>query len=245
MRSVTRWVGALVAVAGVAFVVRELVRSWDDVRDAISDADPALLVLAPVVGAFGMLLIGLGWRRCLAILGARRGYLDTMYRYYVGQLGKYVPGGIWPVVGRGEMARRGGVAGSVAYASTVLSIGVTYLAAILTVAIALVAGAAGGDGVAWQPVVALLPIGILALHPRVVAATLRLVRRVSGRELGIPVPSWGVSVGLVALHVPAWLAIGGATWLTAIAIDPWDPDLLNLMFATVLSWIVGLLVVPA
>jgi hypothetical protein len=129
--------------------------------------------------------------------------------------------------------------------STVLSIGVTYLAAILVVALALVAGATGGEGVAWQPVVVLLPLGILALHPRVVAATLRLLRRLTGRELGIPVPSWGSSIGLVALHVPAWLAIGGATWLVAHAIDPSDPDLLNLMFATVLSWVVGLLVVPA
>ncbi|NEE01222.1 lysylphosphatidylglycerol synthase domain-containing protein [Phytoactinopolyspora halotolerans] len=245
MRSVTRWVGLIVAVAGVVFVVRELVNSWDDVRDAIGDADPALIAAAPVVGAGGMLLIGLGWRRCLAILGARRRYVDTLYRYYVGQLGKYVPGGIWPVVGRGEMARRGGVAGSVAYGSTVLSIGVTYLAAILIVVLALVAGAAGGDGVAWRPVAALLPVGILALHPRVVAAVLRLLRRVSGRDLGIPVPSWGVSMGLVGLHAPAWLAIGGATWMVALAIDPSEPELLNLLFATVLSWVVGLLVVPA
>jgi glycosyltransferase 2 family protein len=98
MRTVTRWVGLLVAVAGVAFVIRELVRSWDDVQEAVGEADPALLVVAPVVGACGMLLIGLGWRRCLAMLGARRGFADTLYRYYVGQLGKYVPGGIWPVV---------------------------------------------------------------------------------------------------------------------------------------------------
>jgi uncharacterized membrane protein YbhN (UPF0104 family) len=144
------------------------------------------------------------------------------------------------------MARRGGVPASIGYGSTVLSLGLTYLAAILTVALALVAGAAGREGGWWwQPVLALLPLGVLALHPRVVEAVLRLARRVSRRELAIPVPRWGVSVGLLVWHVPAWLAIGAATWLVAVALDPGAPDFRNLLFATVLSWVVGFLVVPA
>jgi hypothetical protein len=243
---VVRSVGLAVAVLGVFFVGRELVRSWDEVRDAIADANPGLLLLALLVGATGFLVIGLGWRRCLAALGSHPPARDALHWYYVGQLGKYVPGGIWNVVGRGEMARRGGVPASIGYGSTVLSLGLTYLAAILTVALALVAGAAGREGGWWwQPVLALLPLGVLALHPRVVEAVLRLARRVSRRELAIPVPRWGVSVGLLVWHVPAWLAIGAATWLVAVALDPGAPDFRNLLFATVLSWVVGFLVVPA
>jgi uncharacterized membrane protein YbhN (UPF0104 family) len=41
------------------------------------------------------------------------------------------------------------------------------------------------------------------------------------------------------------LAIGAATWLVAAALDPGAPDALNIVFATVLSWVVGFLVVPA
>jgi hypothetical protein len=245
MRRIVRSLGLVVAVLGVGFVTRELVRSWDDVRAAIADANPGLLAAALVVGSAGFVVIGLGWRRCLRAMGARPAIRDALHWYYVGQLGKYVPGGIWPVVGRGEMARRGGVPASIGYGSTVLSLGVTYLAAILTMTLALAAGATGRDGVLWQPVLALLPLGILALHPKVVAAALRAARRVTRRELRIPVPSWGVSVGLLVWHVPAWLAIGTATWLTALALDPGSPDLRNLLFATVLSWVAGFLVVPA
>jgi uncharacterized membrane protein YbhN (UPF0104 family) len=243
---IVRSVGIAVALLGVFFVGRELVRSWGDVRAAVADANPGLLALAFVVGSAGFLVIGLGWRRCLAALGSRPPARDALHWYYVGQLGKYVPGGIWNVVGRGEMARRGGVPATIGYGSTVLSLGITYLAAILTVAIALVAGAGGREGGWWwQPVVALLPLGVLALHPRVVEAVLRLARRVTRRELNLTVPRWGVSVGLLLWHVPAWLAIGTSTWLVAVALDPGRPDFRNLMFATVLSWVVGFLVVPA
>lgn len=245
MRRVVQSLGVIIAVLGVIFVTRELVTSWDDVREAVAGANPLLLLCALAVGSCAMLIIGLGWRQWLAVLGARRPARETLHWYYVGQLGKYVPGGIWPVIGRGEMARRGGVAPSVGYSSTVLSLGVTYLAAILTVAIALLAGAAGGDGVLWQPVVVLLPLGVLALNPRVVAAVLRVARRITRRELSIPVPSWGTSAGLLLWHVPAWIAVGSATWLVTVALDTTTPDFRNILFATVLSWVVGFLVVPA
>lgn len=245
MRRIVRSVGLIIAVLGVFFVARELVASWSDVREAIAGANPGLLLAALVAGSGGPLIIGLGWRRCLAVLGAPRAARETLRWYYVGQLGKYVPGGIWAVVGRSEMARRGGVAATIGYSSTVLSLSVTYLAAILVMALGLAAGAAGREGVLWQPVLALLPLGVLALHPRVVETALRAGRRLLRREVPIPVPRWGVSVGLLLWHVPAWLAIGAATWLVAAALDTTVPDVRNLLFATVLSWIVGFLVVPA
>lgn len=231
--------------AGLVFVLQELVRSWGGVRSAISAAAPAPLVMAALVGTAGMLVVGMGWRRCLAVLGVRRAVVDTLYRYYVGQLGKYVPGGIWPVVGRGEMARRGGVPGAAAYGSTVLSMGVTYLAAILTAVVALLLDVvdAGATAGAWWLVFLALPVGMLALHPRVAGSMLWLGRRVSRRELDVPVPRWSESISLVVWHVPAWVAIGASTWLVAVSLDPATPDPRNLVFAAAMSWFVGFVVV--
>jgi glycosyltransferase 2 family protein len=237
-------VGLIIGVAGAFFVVRELARHWDEVRATAEGANLGPLVLAFAVGSLGMLTIGLGWRSCLSTLGVPRPALDTLRRYYVGQLGKYVPGGIWPVVGRAEMARRGGVPGAVAYGSTVLSLGLTYLAAVLTALGALLAGAGGGEQVRWEPVIALLPLGILALHPRVVGLVLETLRKVSRRELDVPIPRWRSSVSLLFRHVPAWLAVGGATWLVAVALGASQADGRNLLFAATLSWVVGFLAVP-
>ena len=245
MRRLLRSLGLLIGLLGVVFVATELARNWQDVREAATGADPALLIAALVVGSAGPLAIGLGWRRCLSLLGARCSVRDTLHWYYVGQLGKYVPGGIWTVVGRGEMARRAGVPGGIGYSSTILSLAVTYLAAVLTMALALAAGAAGNDAVAWQPVLLLLPLGVLALHPRVVRSLLRVGRRVLRRDLQIPVPRWRDSIGLLVLLVPAWLAIAAATWLVAAALDPATPEVRNLIFATTLAWIAGFLVVPS
>jgi len=141
------------------------------------------------------------------------------------------------------MARRGGVSGTAAYGSTVLSLGLTYLAAILTAAGALLAGGLGSGEAYWQPVIALLPLGVLALHPWVVGAVLAAGRRLSRRPIEIPVPPWMVSITLLARHVPAWLGIGAATWLVATALEGGGVDFRNLLFATTLSWVVGFLAV--
>ena len=244
MKRLANAAGIVIGILGVAFVLRELARHWDEVTELISGSEPAGFALAFVLGLSAMTTIGLAWRRCLHVLGQRRGVADTLHRYFVGQLGKYVPGGIWPVVGRAEMARRGGVPGAAAYGSTMLSLGLTYLAAVLTVLLALLSGSAGGAEVAWQPIAILLPAGLVALHPRVLEWVLRLLRRVTHRALEVHVPRWDVSVTLLLVHIPAWLAISGATWLVARALSGSAPDLRNLVFATTLSWLVGFLAVP-
>jgi glycosyltransferase 2 family protein len=235
--------GIVIGVLGVAFVLRELTRNHREVLEAAADAQSWQLAVALLVGFASMTTIGVGWRRCLQELGAPLPVADALRRYFIGQLGKYVPGGIWPVVGRAEMARRGGVSPGVAYASTVLSLGLTYLAAILAATGTLLMGATGGAEVTWQPVVALLPVGVAALHPAVVERVLQLLRRISGRPLSIRVPRWSTSVLLLLLHLPAWLGIGLTTWIIAQALAPTPVDVRNIVFATTLSWVVGFLAV--
>ena len=244
-RRVLNGLGVAIAIAGVFFVVRVLVSQWDDVVDAIRNANVSVLLLAFAFGIAGMTQIGLGWRRALSLVGEPRPIVDTLYRYFVGQLGKYVPGGIWPVLGRSEMARRGGVPGTAAYAGTLLSLGATYLAAILTAVLALPAGLdrSADLGAARLWVVALLPLGLLALHPRALGALRGAGIRVTGRRVDIGIPPWWTSVRLALRHIPAWLSIALATWSVSVALGA-TGSIWNIVFATALSWVVGFVIVP-
>ncbi len=244
MKRLSNAVGLLIGGLGVAFVVRELARQRNQVMAVLAEARYGWLVLALIVGLASMTTIGLAWRRCLRVLGYRRSGPDTLRRYFVGQLGKYVPGGIWPVVGRAEMARRGGIPGAAAYGSTLLSLGLTYLAAVLMVLLALLSGSDGSSEVTWQPVLVLLPVGLIVLHPRILGTALGWLRRLTRRDLDVPVPRWSVSTLLLVVHLPAWFGISFATWLVALTLSGSPPNLRNLVFATTLSWLVGFLAVP-
>ncbi|GAB5404075.1 MAG: hypothetical protein Aurels2KO_23060 [Aureliella sp.] len=55
-------------------------------------ADPWGLLLAATLYAAGMFPAAVFWRRCLATLGQRTLLLETLWAYFLGNLGKYFPG---------------------------------------------------------------------------------------------------------------------------------------------------------
>lgn len=219
-------------VASVVFVGRRLAHEWSAARDSLADATWTWLVVAIAGAAAAMTAIAVGWQRVLDALGARVAAVDAIVWYFVGEIGKYLPGTVWPVLGRSELARRGGVARAVAYQSTVLSLLLLYLAA------AIVGGALVGLGAA-----VVLLVGIVVLHPAVSRRLLAIARRVTRRDLDVVVPSLGASARLTALYLPVWLLVGTATWAVARALDP-SASWSHIVPAATASWLVGFLAVP-
>ncbi|HEY8525778.1 MAG TPA: lysylphosphatidylglycerol synthase transmembrane domain-containing protein [Acidimicrobiales bacterium] len=237
-------IGTAIALVCLAFVVRTLVSQWSEVRREVADAHVAWLVAAVAAALAAMALIAVRWRQALALLGHERDRRRIAAWYFTGEMGKYVPGGVWPVVGRGELARRGGVPAGRAYPSVALSLAALYLAG-LGVAAALVPFdlADQAESPAALALLLLLPAGLAALHPRLLGWARGLVVRFTGKGTDVPLPPWRSTVALVAGYVPAWLLVWAATWCTARALVP-DPPILRIGIATTLSWAAGFAAVP-
>ncbi|MGH8868022.1 MAG: lysylphosphatidylglycerol synthase domain-containing protein [Actinomycetes bacterium] len=237
-------VGALIGAAGLVFVVRALWSDRDAVREALAELRPELLFTAVVLAVLAMSSIGLAWRSLLVDVGAQVSRRSALRSYFVGQLGKYVPGGAWAVIGRGEWARREGVSRLAAYNTVALSMISAYTAAALLVAVLVpVSGMIDGDARVYGLVLLLLPAGLLLMHPRVMSALVVLLRRLTGRTLGFEPPPWQTSMLLVLRQVPSWVAIGAVNVVLARALG-WSPDVLDVISATAVAWIVGFLAVP-
>ena len=88
-----------------------------------------------------------------------------------------------------------------------------------------------------------LPVGVVLLHHEVLEWLVGVASRATKRTIGIEVPHWHTSLGLVARYVPTWLFIGTATYAVARSLTT-DLSYPRMMFATVLSWAAGFLAVP-
>ncbi|HEV7762072.1 MAG TPA: lysylphosphatidylglycerol synthase transmembrane domain-containing protein [Acidimicrobiales bacterium] len=236
-------IGAVLAVIAGVFVGRALVREWDEVSSSLSDASPGWIVVAVVLAIAGMTAIALPWRRALHLLGAELSWGQTIARYYLGEVGKYVPGGVWPVLGRGELARRAGVGRAPAYSSVALSLITLYLAAMFLALLGVPAMMGEGSGGGYFWVLLLLPLGLVGLHHAVLERVRGLGERVLRRPINTTIPPWRATLSLVVLYVPAWLLIGTATWAIARGLGQ-DVAWLDVAPAAVLSWIVGFVLVP-
>jgi uncharacterized membrane protein YbhN (UPF0104 family) len=237
-------VGAVLAAVCLAFVARALSSQWSEVRHEVANASVGWLAAGLVAAAGAMLWIAACWRRALLMLGHERDRRRTIAWYFTGEMGKYVPGGVWPVVGRGELARRDGVPASRAYPSVGLSLVALYLAGLGVAALLVPLDLAGqSESPAALALLLLLPAGLAALHPKVLGRVRDQVVRLTGKGGDVPLPPWRATVGLVVLYVPAWLLIWAATWCTARALLP-DPPILRIGIATTLSWVAGFAAVP-
>jgi len=244
-KRVSSLLGGLIGLVGLGFVVRLMLRERDAIAQLAADGNPWWFLGALLAGLAAMTGIGLTWGVIVRDLDRPLPTTETLRSYFVGQLGKYVPGGVWAVMGRGEWATRAGVRRGPAYLSTLLSIVTTYLAASSMVAVAFILGARPLGSAPLAVAVALLaPAGLLAMHPRLFAMALRLLarfRRATTASL-VP-PSWSQSMGYVARQLPTWLLITVATWGVARGLGV-DVDFPVLMLATCTSWVAGFLFLP-
>lgn len=209
----------VIAAVVLAAVVYALVRNWADVSVYLGQISWGTFALSTLAAAVGTGLTMLGWRVVLTDLGSELHLAPASGVYFVGQLGKYLPGSLWSVLVQADMARRLGVPRRRTAVSGFLAIGFALLAGGLLglpAASLLLGGRSGGFH--WWVLLA-VPIIVALCVPRllnaIIAAGLRLLRRspleheLSGRAV----------VRTVVVMVLAWSAFGVHILLLARAVS--------------------------
>jgi uncharacterized membrane protein YbhN (UPF0104 family) len=217
-------------------------------RHKISRAADELSVPS-VVAALVMVLLGLGasglaWRALLAGFGAPLRLRSAFRVFFLGQLGKYLPGSVWPVIAQVELSRDLGVTSSQAGGAGVVALALSPPTAVLVAAMTLPFVSADALTHYW-PVLLALPVAMVIFYPpvlnRALGKALKIVKRPP-----LPQPLTGPPL-LVAIGwmVASWLAFGVSTWFLARDLGASDPG--RLMFICIggyaLAWSAGFLVV--
>jgi uncharacterized membrane protein YbhN (UPF0104 family) len=231
-------VGSLFVVVAVAGAVYALLRDLSAVRGSLRSISVPYALAAVALAVVSVAMLAERWRATLITLGTHASRSDVRRWFMAGQIGKYVPGGVWHVVGQGELARRAGVDRRVAYSSVLLSTAALLGGATLMV----IGGRVIGAGVAvpwWVIAVGLLAV-VMALVPPV---RNRLVARLDDSSAGARLTP-GRLAALTAGSIPVWLVIGASTWCVAAALDA-RVDARTLVVGAVASWLVGIATIPA
>ncbi|MSR23046.1 MAG: hypothetical protein EXR92_05825 [Gemmatimonadetes bacterium] len=177
-----RWTVRIVLTVAVTWwIISRVGVSLEDglsVRGALPDPSILGIALAVLVLLGGFLLGARLWGMMTAELGALDpGFVASSRIFLSANLGRYLPGKLWPVVGLAVLSRRIGISGTIAATAGVL--GQTFsltAAALLSLPILIQAGTLGRG--AWVAV-ALLALGVIVATsvPRLLRGLLRAVFR--------------------------------------------------------------------
>lgn len=171
-----RWLAILVV---VAFAVYQLVKNWDEFWRTLDGIpwESSVLSLLMVIGSMAATVYS--WQVLVDDLGSPIGYRRGAQIFLVGQLGKYVPGSVWGYLLQMELGKKAGLARARVFVASLVHLGVILVSAMLAGLIALPVIFPTSPNARWM--LAVLPIGLLLMHPKVLTWGTSLVLRVLRR----------------------------------------------------------------
>jgi uncharacterized membrane protein YbhN (UPF0104 family) len=238
--------------ARAAFVLTALglcgytvVDQWTQVRNGFAGigwATSGLALLAVLVAWFAMLQV---WRVLLTALGSPLPVRVAARVFFIGQLGKYLPGSVWSVVAQMELGQAHRVPRRRSATSAALTMVVSLLGALLTTAVTLPFFSDGTTG-SYSWAFLAVPCVLACLHPRLLNPLLdRLLRlarqpaleqRISGRAI-TRATVWALL---------SWVVIGLHVWLLTVRLGaPLARALPLSLGGFAFAWSVGFLVILA
>ncbi len=222
-----RWVGWVVSVLALGFVVRWLLRVDRSVWHSFSSLNLGWLAVSLAFFLVWFWLRFRVWEFIIHRHGYEHGRGQNLRMWTTTELLRYIPGNVWSFAGRYKGARAGGVERGATIQAIALEAGGLVAGAALVTAVS-----AGGR---WIFVAGLLFILVMAYGPRLLQRLLRLVKQetplISRLEsLSILVGYTGVWIVYGFAHVALFFAmrstLGTISFGTAMSVS-------------VLAWLIG------
>jgi uncharacterized membrane protein YbhN (UPF0104 family) len=210
-------------------------REWDGVVAGFARLSAPALAGSLVAVVAALLGAMLTWRTLLADLGSPLPLRPAAKVFFVGQLGKYIPGALWPVLAQMEMGRDLGVPRARSAAAFFLMMPVQLATGLLVTL-----GTLGWDRYGW--LLLALPALLVLLEPKVINAVIAFgLRKLKREPLERPLTRRGMLAAL-GWALAGWIAYGVHLYFVVP-----QGGLVFAVGAFALSWCLGILtfVVPA
>jgi len=213
--------GGVLAALLLAFVIRSIWTQWEQISSYNWELHVGWLVASALLMWADLIILILLWRWLLIDISQRSIGFPRIYRAaMLANLGKYIPGKVWSVMGMVYLLKQEG------YPATA-----TLTSAVMHQAYMIIAGAAflwfvlGTEFLGNLPVIAVvvgLGGSLVILYPPVFSILVNRGLKFLGRE-PVQIPrSFPRAVARFALYIFAWITYGASGWclLIGIGIDP-------------------------
>jgi uncharacterized membrane protein YbhN (UPF0104 family) len=209
-----RWLPIVLGVLAIVLAIVAVARDRHRVSDAIGRIGGGPLAASVAAAAVGVAVTVLLWGDVLDGLDARVPRLVAARVFFPSQLGKYLPGALWPVLAQMEFGRRRGISRRRMLSANALML-VLSLAVGLVVA-ALCLPTSGPDALRryWWTFV-FLPLLVVLLVPRVIPGLVdRIFARLGREPLDARLPV-AASLRASGWSVLNWAGLGLHVYLLA------------------------------
>ena len=232
-----------VVVAAVVVGAYEIHKEWGQVHHALGTIGLVTCLWA-LLALLGMQFATLRvWQTLLAGLGSPLPLPAAGRILFIGQLGKYIPGSVWPILAQMELGARAKVPRARSASASVLAM---LLSLVTGLIVAMVTLPFAQSDMQYLWVFLILPVVLVCLHPRVLNPLLDKLFKLAKRP-GLDQPLTGrVLARALAWAFVAWLFNGLQIFLMAEKFGaPVGKTFLVALGGYAFAWCVGFVIVIA
>jgi len=238
-------VSAVMLALVLAAVVVVVSRNWKAFIDSIHKVGAAGIALSLAAALVGVVGTYLQWRSVLIGLDVRFGVLEGARVFFLSQLGKYLPGSVWPIVMQMEAGRNRGANRKTMLAANLITVVLSVCVGVVLAGLLLPFSYPAALHRFWWALAA-LPLLLVLAHPRSLPFLLdRLLKALRRAPLNVQMTG-SATVSAVGWSAVTWVALGMHLVVLAAAIGKPSLGLLALCIGGMgLAVSAGVLFLPA
>jgi len=244
----SRLAGIAVVLLIFGFMFRSLYLEWEHLVAYRWDLDYAALAVAFSLMLSAAAFYAFLWKLILERLGTPLSYRKSYRIFFLSQLGRYIPGKMWSILGLVYLSEKEGVSKVMSGASVMLQLMLQVVSGVMLFAVTLPFWESM-DAVPGLSILLLsLPAGLILLHPAFVSRGVNWVLRLTGQPETELTWSYSYLLRQLGLWAVFWLLNGVAYHFLIRSIDSSPlPQFFVLAGIFSIAWVAGFvsLVTPA
>lgn len=221
------------------FLLRNLILNWTKIPFEELHVNVVLLIISFCMLVLHFVFYSKSWQKIMYALGAPITFTQSIWMIATTQIGKYLPGKVWYMVGRVYVGKKASIEGKSLALSMVLETGLLHVTGgivfLLTTLIA------GNYKISWLIIsILLISLAIIMLHPRILGRVANFFLKILRKPQVQLTLTYGQIIQISVYFFGLWISQVIGFYLLVSAIYPIPPFyILNLASAYTLAWITG------
>lgn len=234
--------GVLLGIVIVAFMLRKFIQNWQEIRPYLTECRIPLFLASIVLYAAAFLAIGWNWAHVLYHMDKTLSVREYLHLHMSSVLAKYIPGGIWNIVGKAYLCSQQGVEKSTTTASIILEYVFQIISSGLFFLFLLPLLLKDYFTIWMMILLVFMIIVVYLLLPWGVSLGTRILGKVFKEDLtGVEMKA-GYVYRVLFRYVLVWLFTGAGLVVMALAFMKLDVlQAVSLVLAYPVSWVTGFL----